>query len=163
MEQLKLFPFTFTTSVSSATYHLLFFKVTVGSGPGAKAEVVDVKYFHSPSQRVLHRKVPLIIFQSKNWFWNRCKGWSRAATQQVQFSTHLAPPLHVLLTEHKPFGLRLWRPIHRPWCPNLEHSRLQSLHLMTGACSGYAKHSIPQSLHLMTGDHAVGMPGSSAM
>ena len=52
-----MFPFTFTTSVSqeSTTYH---FNVTVGPGPDAKAEAVDVKCFHSPSQRC-HRKVPL--------------------------------------------------------------------------------------------------------
>ena len=36
----------------------------------------DVKHFHSPSQQVLHRKVPLTVFQCEAWFWIRYKGWS---------------------------------------------------------------------------------------
>ena len=51
------------TSVSQERTSYHFFNLRVGPGPDAKAQAMDVKHFHSPSQQVFHRKVPLIVFQ----------------------------------------------------------------------------------------------------
>ena len=58
-------------SVSVHVYNSCFtgkchlkFSVRLGSGPDAKGEAVDVKYFHSSLPQMAHRKISLFILNA---------------------------------------------------------------------------------------------------